>query len=173
MIRADRPVDQPLDRTEAVFLRWYSDWFANGGEFLPAAMAMPGQSVNRSGHGGRSWFVLLADPVEKTALAPAEHQQKARRQLCMGIISMESSILPLQTGEIDGKHFTFRIDHVPEDHNYQHCQIEMVDGDSIVTDDKQWRKVRKWFRTELAKEWRTGRIAYLLRAEEATASPRG
>lgn len=171
MIRAGRPVDQPLDRSETVFLRWYSDWFEDDGEFRPAQMAMPGQSVNRSGHGGRSWFVLIADPPE-TADHPEAFQFKARRQLCMGIISMESSILPLRTGEIDGKHFSFRIDHVPEEHNYQHCQIEMIDGDTVVTDQKNWRKARKWFRTELAKEWRKGRIAYTLRAEVATKQTR-
>lgn len=180
MVRHDRPIDHPLESTERVFLRWFSDWFDGDLEFRPAHMLMPGQSSNRSGHRGRSWYVLIADPPSDE-IDEAEHAYNVRRELCKGIISIKANILPMCFTN-DGEEFVFRLDHVPLEMNYHHCQIEVIrsgkilqraDLDSLPNSDslaRAWKKAKKWFRTQMSSAWTNGDIEYILASEVATGN---
>ena len=124
-----------VDPNETLYFHWFNDWIEAAGLIRPANIPCPDQSVNRSGLGGRSWYVLIPDPVGKSS------------PICKGIVGFSASHIPDPIGA-----YSFVVEHDPLLHNYHHCEVRVFkNGDRTQVPDKEYKK---HYRTELAKHAR-------------------
>jgi hypothetical protein len=129
--------------TELLFARWFSDHMDGDGKPRAENLIAPDQSMNRSGLGGRCWYVLVPDPTDEPA--------KAMKTLCRGIVRVAAPDLSMQM-VADGKVFTLRIEPDPLDHNYHHCELHLFrDGQRLSArevrdlkgdDRKSWKAAK-------------------------------
>lgn len=169
MRQDDRLADELVDDSETLYFRWFNDWIGSDQKIEQNHIPMPNQSVNRSGHGGKCWFVLIPDPAESDE-GPNENMRRNRR-LCQGIVCLVASRIP--TGiEINGRKYTFRVEHDPETYNFQHCEIRIYcDGEHIL--DKRQLDKRK--HTAAKKHYRASMcdcVRIILRPEVSTGTVR-
>ncbi len=114
----------------------------------PNQIPTPDQSVNRSGLGGKCWFVLMPEPKEPVELR--------NRKLCMGILKLLANPMPTPVKN-DKAIYTFVLEHDPLPENYQHCEIRVYkDGVRQTTADRKKLKklipknVKKHYRAKMA-----------------------
>ena len=120
MLRGTRSIVNDFVNDERLFFRWYVDWVEHDGKVSRANVPTPDQSVNRSKHGGKSWFVLIPDVCER---GDSDYSEKMRR-LCQGAYTFLVREIPEPTTE-NGHSYAFRVEHDPEENNYQHCEIRI------------------------------------------------
>lgn len=128
-----RPLIEAFGESEVLFFRWFLNWTLDDQTIRPAHLPSPNQSVNRSGLGGRCWFVLMPDP-----------ESQSLPHLCKGIVRIDIRDIPASFGDI-----TFRVEHDPTPHNYQHCEIRAFRNGQKL--DEIPKPAKKFYQTELAK----------------------
>jgi hypothetical protein len=150
MYRRDRPTTNDFHDSECLYFRWFNDWLDGEKAIRPDNVPIPNQSVNRSRHGGKCWFVLLPEPAIEGDKSCGE---RARRQLLMGIVQIRMNGL-LPPTRLDGKRYSFSVEHDPLDHNYQHCEIRVYQEGLRLTDKKSAgiKIVKKYYRVKVAKK---------------------
>lgn len=150
-----RPIVPVFEDGERIFFRWYrndvNDTFIkhdNPTGITPNQVPIPDQSVNRSGLGGRFWFVLMPERDEP-------HDLRLRK-LCMGVLKLTIDCIPNPTND-DGVNYTFLLERDPLRDNYQHCEIRVYkDGlRQTASDRNQLKKlipkaVKKYYRAKIA-----------------------
>ena len=141
MFRKKKPVLNSFAPSEKLFIRVFRDQLDSAGHILPPQVAIPDQSVNRSGCDGKFWFVLMPEPHLDA--------QKNARQLCSGVYAIHEKDIPTPL-VIDGAEFTFAVVHDPIDRNYQHCEIRVYRDGKHLSDKKYVKKVKKYYRTIIA-----------------------
>jgi len=146
MYRRERGIDERVAPDEYLYYRWFSNWVDSDRRIHADQMKMPDFSANRSGHGGRSWYVLLPEPNDEQPLA--------RRKLCQGIVCFRASEIPLPC-VVEERTYVFAVEHDPLEHNYQHCEICVYHEGSRVAKEgrglprSEWKQVKKHFRTAM------------------------
>lgn len=151
MIRNGRPEVQVFEDHEWLYFRWFSDWCGsehqNPARISQNHIPIPDQSVNRSGLDGRGWFVLMCEPNEE--------KQRANRKLCQGILAFKYANLPSPL-TFQQSEYTFKCEHDPLEHNYQHCEIRVYrDGARLTGSDwkaveRKLKVVKKYYRQIMA-----------------------
>lgn len=154
MRRQGRVIVERFTSSEWLYFRWFSDWFETEGQLRSSQVPIPDQSVNRRGCGGRCWFVLVPEP--------ACNVERVHRQLGQGIVAIKVSDIPEEF--MDGEQrYSFLVQHDPEDHNYQHCEIRVFGQRGRLDKSTIAKAVKLYYRFEIAKAARL-----LLRPEVAT-----
>lgn len=166
MYRRNRVAVNDFRASERLYFRWFSNWLDASDsdyEIRPENVPIPNQSVNRSRHGGRCWFVLIREPPLDSCDEEGE-RNKARRQLLMGVVRLRRCELPPPT-TICGKSYSFAVEHNPSNHNYQHCEIGVYeDGWRLNGPSSSMKKaVKKYYRVKVAE-----RAVLILHPEIAT-----
>ena len=143
--RRQRAVEPHFGDSEHVFFHLFSNDIQPDGTFGPAAMQLPDFSVNRSGFGGRSWFVLLPQPGDELS--------RAIKRLFKGIVSIRACDINIDRSEA-GKLYTFRVEHAPDEHNFHHCEIRAYGDGSRLTKKAMSKStpsiVKKYYRHKLS-----------------------
>ena len=140
---------------EFLFFRWFNDHLECDGLPQPDQMKVPDQSANRSGLGGRCWYVLISDPGISA--------KNAAKHLCMGVFQILVRDIEYKVA-IKETEFWFVAEHDPVDCNYFHCELRAFRNGVRLSGDKAKQLARgdktdftegkKWFRTEIAKRLR-------------------
>jgi hypothetical protein len=122
MYRNSRPVDTVFSGGELLYFRLFSDW-VEAGRFAESQIPCPDQSVNRTQHGARPWYVLIPEPTPNVPESPEELNRR-RRTIHMGLVRMQAADVPRDYEE-RGNTYQFVLEHDPLDHNYHHCEIRI------------------------------------------------
>ena len=137
---------------EFLFFRWFNDHLECNGLPQPAQIKVPDQSANRSGLGGKCWYVLISDLGVSA--------ENAAKNLCMGVFQILARDIEYKV-TIKETEFWFVAEHDPVDCNYFHCELRAFRNGARLSGDEARRlskgekadftEGKKWFRTEVAK----------------------
>lgn len=142
----------PVGPDEFLYFRWFRDHVEGNNLPRPDQISVPDQSANRSGLGGRCWYVLIPEMGSSV--------EAATKRLCMGVLQIRDHDLEYQVVVKDSA-FHFKASHDPVDCNYFHCELRVFrNGARLSRDDAEqlrreeksdFKEGKKWFRTEMAK----------------------
>ncbi len=109
LLRRGRPVDPEFDPAERLFYRFEGE-YALGSSLRGLQVRSPDFSVNREKHGGLPVYVLIPNWPD------------------LGIAAFTVSSIPGPVSSEGGIKFSWHIEHVPEEINYQHSEIHTFRG---------------------------------------------
>lgn len=140
MYQGMRGRDDDFPETEILYLRCYTDCLEANGEYDPAKIRLPKQSVNRRKH---SWFCDVLLPNEDAI---------SQLWLFMGVVSFRKSCLTFETANESKPpaEFRFGVEHDPLISNYGHAELRCW-RDGHRFDGSISQSVKKQCRTLLAR----------------------
>lgn len=154
MRRAGRPSRDVEINVELLFGRILNQFIGEDGKLNPDKFPpnIVDLSMNRSGEGGKWWFVIIPDPPKKN---DPEFNERNNQRPCYGVFELKASEIPAPYHH-NGDIYTFKPIHAPLDHNYQHCEIAVFKNDAIRLEEhhvkqKSMKKLRSHYRVVMAR----------------------
>jgi hypothetical protein len=120
----------PLPTGTKLYFRFFCNNAGLDGVPTKAGIPCPDQSVNSEVGGGKPWFLLLPEP--KLSL------KQNHRGRCSGIVELRRDAFPFKF-PIGGVEYTADVEHDPEAHNYQHCEVRIYAGGTRLSLDEAQR----------------------------------
>ena len=148
--RNNRPKLTPLPENTKLFFRFFCNNAAPNGLPTKAGIPCPDQSVNSLVGDGEPWFLLLPEP--------GQTRKQNHRGRCSGIVELDRTAFPIQILNFGTTVYTADVEHDPQDHNYQHCEIRIYANGSRVSLDaakrlnqREYEKLVSAYRAIIAK----------------------